>query len=286
MAFFSAFTLWIAILLGGPQDTDWGSLWTQLASLEATEPDAQGSLELWDQLAQAATHTPAGTRRQVLEAHLAAWKGQPHDLDPAQVSATGLDGHESWLLAAVLPTSPPKAQSVLQALAQTPTLDRDQLDMAWRTAAAEAGALRLAEGARPIQEILHARYQAAWTATHLCLTLMRLGELGELDRMMRAAIEREEAGGRSSAELWSQWGLAVLGAGQEHRARNLLGRALERGSQNAALILGRLDLQLGRLAAARANFRSSVLTEKPSAWALRGWGSSLLPKAQTNPKSN
>ena len=277
-------TLLLTLALGlGSDEPDWEQIWLKLGRLQAMEAGAEGSRSLLEELEQVESTAPEGARRALLGAHLEAWEGSTVSLLPDQVSLEGLSGHESWLLVEVLPTSPQRAEAVLYGLSLTPTLDSHQLDLAWRTAAAEAGALRLESGARPIQSLLHKRYAAAWTAIHLSLSLMRMGDLDALNQVMGQVIAQEEAAGRSSAELWSQWGLAQLGAGNEQRARDYLGFALARGSSNAAIILGRLDLQQGRIAQARANFRPSLLTERPSAWALRGWGASLLPQAQTQP---
>ena len=46
-------------------------------------------------------------------------------------------------------------------------------------------------------------------------------------------------------------------------------------------MLGRLDLDAGRLEAARKGFRASILSDRPAAWALRGWGLTLLPEPPT-----
>lgn len=278
----STLLLTLALSLGS-DEPDWAQIWLKLGRLEAMETGADGSQSLLEELKEVQSTAPEGARRALLGAHLKAWADSTVTPLTSQVSLEGLNGHESWLLVEVLPTSPQRAQAVLHGLGLTPTLDSHQLDLAWRTAAAEAGALRLESGALPIQRQLHERYAAAWTAVQLSLSLMRLGDLEALNQVMGQVITQEEAAGRSSAELWSQWGLAQLGAGNEQRARDYLGLALARGSSNAAIILGRLDLQQGRIEQARANFRPSLLTERPSAWALRGWGASLLPQAQTQP---
>ena len=137
--------------------------------------------------------------------------------------------------------------------------------------------MRLAEGALPIQEVLHARYQTVWSAIDLALTRTRLGDREGADTALAATIEREEGAGRPSADLWSQRGISALGFGDERRARDYFGQALARGSEDAALVLGWLELEAGRLEAARKAFRPSILSEQPAAWALRGWGLTLLP---------
>ena len=277
-------TLLLTLALGlGSDEPDWEQIWLKLGRLQATEAGTEQAQSLFEELTSAESSAPSGSRRALLGAHLHAWEGSTDALLAQQVSPEGLNGHETWLLVEVLPTSPQRAQAVLQGLSLTPTLNREQLNLSWRTAADEAGALRLESGAKPIQRILHQRYAAAWSAIHLSLSLMRMGDLEGLNQVMGQIIAQEEAAGRSSAELWSQWGLAQLGAGNEQRARDYLGFALARGSSDAAIMLGRLDLQQGRIEPARANFRPSLLTERPSAWALRGWGATLLPRAQTKP---
>jgi len=152
-----------------------------------------------------------------------------------------------------------------------------------RVVANEARALRLEQGALPIQLVLQERYLAAWSAIDLAVTHSRLGNVAALDILLASAIQREEAEGRPTADLWSRWGLARLGFGDESTARDYLGRALARGSTDAALVLGLMDLRAGRLESARNGLRPLILSDPPAAWALRGWGVSLLPPAHTEP---
>ena len=97
------------------------------------------------------------------------------------------------------------------------------------------------------------------------------------DAVLADVIASQEAAGRPTGDLWSQRGISALAAGDNRRALNYFGRALARGSSNAAVVLARMDLDAGRRRAARIGFRALLWYGEPGAWALRGWGLSLLP---------
>lgn len=277
----------------GAQDQDWPRAWTELARLEALAPgdaDADAIAAELRRFAQAREGSPSTTvdpaRVCLLELRLDRWSGAATDDSQralARLPLAGLTGPEAWTVAGELSPGPARVRAVQQALHTTPAPTRDQLLLAWNTAVDEARALRLEEGALPIQLVLQERYLAAWSAIDLALTHSRLGNVTALDTLLTGSIAREEAAGRPTAELWSRWGIAVLGFGDESTARDYLGRALARGSSDAALVLGQLDLRAGRLQSARNGLRPSILSDPPAAWALRGWGVSLLPPAHTQP---
>jgi hypothetical protein len=275
----------VAALWSGEREEDWPTVWNDLARLEALGPQDEGVDELVAALAAVAREERGTARGELLSAHLDRRAGRPIARPEAlaELRPDELSGPETWLLAGVLPAGPARVRALLAALERTPAPGRDELLLAWRSAVDEARALRLAECARPLQEILHERYRAPWSAIDLALTCSRLGDEAGVARVLGETIAHEEAAGRSSADLWSTWGNAVLGFGDESRARDYLGRALARGSTNAALVLGRLELDAGRLEAARMSFRPSILSERPAAWAVRGWGTSLLPAPHTPP---
>lgn len=183
---------------------------------------------------------------------------------------------EAWQRAAALPAGDPaRAAAVLEALAarQGP-LDDASLRLAWETGVAAASELRLGE-AVGIQQELAERHPEPWSAMDLALSLGRAGRTAEADLVLERALERVSRA--EGAGLWERRGLLWLGAGDERRARDCLGRALARGSGDAAVVLAWLDLERGRSAQARAGFRPGLYDDPPGAWALRGWGLSLLP---------
>ena len=193
--------------------------------------------------------------------------------DPAPADAR-------WAAIAAREPGPDRASAVGRALkAGGGPLSADHLRLAWEVAVEEATALRL-DGARAIQRVLHDRYAAVWSAMDLSLTLQRLGEEARADACLASQIAREESAGRPSGALWSQRGILALGSGDERRARDYLGLGCARGSADAGVVLARLDLDRGRLPAARAGFRALLLDDDPSPWAPRGWGLALLPQAE------
>jgi hypothetical protein len=178
---------------------------------------------------------------------------------------------DDWTAIEGRPISPERVQAVLQRLAQASALDARAQRVAWRVGLDEAQALRL-EPARAIQQRLHELVRADWSAMDLALTLNRLEGAAASDPVLEEQIARSHA----PAELWAQRGIYWLGAQNEARARDCLGHALAYGSSDAALVLAREDLARGRTRAARAGFRALLLDERPSPWALRGFGISLL----------
>ena len=190
----------------------------------------------------------------------------------------GVQGTDAWQRAeAARSGSPERSAALLEALAGTPgALEGAHLQLAWSVGVEAARALRL-EDAIAIQTELEARNPGDWSAMDLALSLGLAGRTEDADRVLGRALERDRSAGRPTAELWSRRGLLWLGAGRERIARDHLGRALARGSSDAALVLGRLDLERGDPWTARAEFRSGLYDDPPGAWALRGWGLSLLP---------
>ncbi len=257
---------------------DWSATWQDLARLRAADApaDAPALRAALTERARALADDPRGL---LLGAELDLLAG--HDVAEVASRLEALEprpfrGVELWFLADVL-RSPARAAVVLEALEDPAPLERWQLLLAWNTAVEEARELRLAGAAIDIQRELHRRYQADWSAIDLALSLRNLGDAQGADQTLAQTIERETGAGRPTAELWSQRGIAALGAGDEARGRDFLGRALASGSDDAGLVLGRLDLVAGRADAARRGFRPSILRTPPADWALRGWGLSLLP---------
>jgi hypothetical protein len=115
------------------------------------------------------------------------------------------------------------------------------------------------------------------------MTYRLLGDQAKVEQILCAAMEQEQAAGRPTHELWNQRGIAAQGFGDDRAARDHLGRALALGSEDAGLVLARMDLVAGRRAAARVGFRAHILNQPPPDWAWRGWGTTLLPAAFAEP---
>ncbi len=276
--------LWLAfILFGGLQGPDdWEATWNKLERLKSMTREDPAAMVSARELSETASAAEEDPRTWLLRAQLEKWAGRDPGMLAQRLSETSaqvFSVRESWLLAEVLPRGLPRVNALLRAMDQTPTLTQEALLFAWSVSVEEARDLRLAEGALPIQQRLHARYRAPWSAIDLAHTLSLLGRMAEADAILAEAIGQEEAARRPAADLWSQRGIIALGGGDGDRGRDYLGRALAQGSQDAALVLGRLDLAGGRLDAARKGFRPPILSGDDTGWSLRGWGQALLPEA-------
>jgi len=194
--------------------------------------------------------------------------------------APGQGAQDAWQRAAALPAGDPaRATAVLEALrAQPGALDEAAQRVAWETGVEAARALRI-EQAIAIQTALEERHPAAWSGMDLALSLGLAGRPDEADLVLERSLARAlTAEPAACGELWSRRGLLWMGQGEERRARDCLGRALARGSRDAALLLAWMDLEHGRLEGARAGFRAALYDDPSGAWALRGWGLALLPE--------
>ncbi len=188
----------------------------------------------------------------------------------------GFDPRALFWGAGLLPISPTRGAWIRAGLARKPELDRNELVLAFDVGVEEARALRLEDGALPIHAELHRRYGATWSAISLALTYRHLGRFEDSDRTLAEAIAAERARGRPAAELWSRRGIGALGCGHVAAGRGYLGRALALGYPDGGLVLAWLDLREGHVAAARRGFRALLRADEPGAWALRGWGLTLL----------
>jgi tetratricopeptide (TPR) repeat protein len=276
-------------VLGIPQQGDtWAQLWTELERLKGEVPAAEAAA-LTAHLQEALAEASEDPRGELLRASLEAHQGRDTSSTARRLAAlepTPFAPREHWFLADLLPRGPERARAVLRALEAPSNLARWQFILAWNTAVDGARGLRFEEFALPIQLALHARYQAEWSALDLALTYKSMGEHAEADRILAEAIEREDAAGRTTRNLWEQRGILALGSGDEARARDYLGKALAFGSDDAGLLLSRLDLMAGRTERARAGFRALILASPPPDWAWRGWGMTLLPPASERPAAH
>ena len=279
-------TALVVLLAATSQGNAWDELWVELERLRTGELRAPEEQLIRGRLAQAAEAHTRDPRSELLRAGLEALAGRDVSavaLRLAELSPDPFTPREHWFLADSLPGGPERARVLLSALRATPALARWQLLLAWSVAVDEARALRLEEHARPIQTLLHERYQADWSAMDLAMTCRLLGDRACVDQVLIEAIAREAAAGRPTRELWSQLGIATWGFGDTRLARDYLGKALALGSDDAALVLSRIDLLEGRVEVARRGFRASILSVPPPDWAWRGWGMTLLPEAHAHP---
>lgn len=271
------------------RDEAFAAAWRELVRLQTLERESGEAQALAARLLELSRRRSPAPEALLLEAQLGRWgSGEPGEaaVRLAKVPLRLLEPGACWFAVEVLPPGAVRVQALLRAMAATASLSNAQARLAFDVALEEALALRLNQGARPIQEVLHARFRAAWSGADLSLTHHRLGHAELADALMAEAIAREEAAGRPTADLWSRRGVAAFGNGDERAARSYLGRALAGGSMDGALMLGLIDLLDERLTAARMSFRTSILSPRPAAWALRGWGLTLLPAGSVPPEGS
>ena len=198
----------------------------------------------------------------------------------------GQEAEAAWAaVEAAAPDAPVRSEALREALRlQDGPLEGPRLQLAWTVGVEASRALRLDE-AIEIQTYLEHWHPADWSSMDLALSLGKSGRTEEADGVLARAIAREGAQGRFVGELWNRRGLLALGNNDERSARNHLGRALARGSGDAAVVLARLDLREGSFQTARAGFRSRLYDVPPGAWAQRGWGLSML-RPSSSPEPN
>lgn len=272
----------LVCLLAQTADGEREALWREVARIRSEALPAAEAEGLRRQLVAATEDLPPGPRTELLRIVLAGLGGAEvgaaatrlDALDPGPFSSL-----ESWFLVDVMPAGPARTNRVLTLLEDPAPLERWQLVVCWNVAVDEARALRLEQGALPIQARLHERYQADWSALDLALTLRKVGRREALEALFEDTLARARREGRPVPEVWAQRGIAAAGFGDERRARDYLGKALAEGSESAAVVLGRMDLEAGHMESARAGFRASILNLPPPDWSWRGWGTTLLPRA-------
>lgn len=272
----------LVCLLVQSSDGDREALWREVARIRSDALPASEAEGLRRQLAAAAEDLVPGPGTELLRTVLAGLGGA--DVEPAAIRLDALDPSpfsalESWFLVGVMPAGDRRTRRVLTLLEDPAPLARWQLVTCWNVAVDEARSLRLEQGALPIQARLHERYAADWSALDLALTLRRLGRREALEALFADVLAQAGRQGREVPEVWAQRGIAAAGFGDERRARDYLGKALSGGSDSAAVVLARMDLDAGRLESARAGFRASILHLPPPDWSWRGWGTTLLPGA-------
>jgi len=270
----------LAAAAAGPAERDWAAVWRRLAVVRAAALGAQTRTVGLAELTQVAEEERGTPRGALLAAHLGRLLGTGGTLTPPAGAQRPWPyaGEENWLAAEVLAPSPERAAAARRALdeQQGPVPD-ERVRLAFDVGVEEARALRL-ESARGLQEALHRRYRAIWSALDLALTDARLGDYPAADALLAEQIAAEEAAGRTAGDLWAQRGTFALGSGDEAGGRDYLGLGVARGSSDAAVVLARLDLEQGRLSEARAGFRALLQDDPLSPWTPRGWGVSLLPE--------
>lgn len=274
--------------LAAPRQADpWPQIWTELEALRGGKTSPTEADVLRKHLREVLERAANGPRADLLDAGLEALSGRDVTAAAARLCALQpcpFSTRELWLLADLAPRGQERAHIVLTALEAHGPLADWQVLLAWNVAVDEARALRLEETALPIQISLNERFRAQWSAEDLALTLRLLGREDASSRVLEDAIRQERDAGRRPAGLLEKRGIHALGFGDEALARDYLGQALAEGSDDAGLVLARLDLMSCSSENARCGFQALLFRQPPADWAWRGWGSALLPAPFAAPK--
>jgi hypothetical protein len=262
------------------QDDSWAQIWSELEALRSGKISAAEASVLRGHLGDTLVQHADAPRAELLGLALAALTGSDASAAAARLATLApspFTARESWFLADLLLPGPERARLVLAALESQDPLADWQVLLAWNVAVDEARALRFETTALPIQLGLHERYRAAWSAEDLALTYRFLGRGQDAQTLLERAIDTERAAGQRAAGLLEKRGIQALGDGDGAAARDYLGQALALGSDDAGLVLARMDLFAGRNEEARRGFQAHILGQPPPDWAWRGWGTALLP---------
>lgn len=262
-----------------PQEraTDWARVWGSLRAAEAAAPGSAERAAAVGELRREGQAVPAGWRARVLAFHLARLAGEEAApvAGPEPPETLALVAGEAWIAARALEPGPAGERALFAALREVGAQDEQAcLVLAFERFQALMDAFRL-ERALPLAEAMFARRPAGWSAVNLARALTRAGRHVEARAVLTAQIERD-SDPASLVALHDERALAALGAGDERAGERDLGYAWARGSPNAGVVLGQRALTAGLRERARAIFRTLLDAEPPEAWALRGWGLSMV----------
>lgn len=306
-------SLLLATLAGFPrvQDTAqvagsdaWAETWRTLDVLERSAPGSavrrQSAAELEsfqarrERSARKRHDRVEAFRSRVLEAQLARLAQRPfRPVSDPRVPIVWLPG-EAWIAAQVAGPGPTRVAAIETALGETLPGDlAERIRFAFRTAAEDARALRLAES-QQIARALHDRVQAAMaselpdehrsvtqSAVLLALVSRLKGEHADALAVLEPRLASTQ-GPADRRELLVEIGRTQWAAGQDASATRALGEAIALGSSDAGWLLGRNALSEAAISRARALFRTLISNSEEGTAptpALRGYGLSLLSGA-------
>jgi tetratricopeptide (TPR) repeat protein len=260
------------------QETDWDATWDELERVVA-KPDEGDGPAARARLAVLAAREGADPRGRILAAWLERAAGRALTIELTAAEVDEVSPRAAWLAARVMADGPARDRALTRALEGLPAAQVAEVyGPAYQRYVALADSYQT-ERALVLARALHARAQALWSAINLANSLRRTGRFDEARAVLTEQLERTRDD-PDRAELLQARALVAAAAGWRGRERDDLGAALAHGSVDAAVVLGRLALSEGHPGRARAVFRSVLREDPPQAWALRGWGLSMLPRAR------
>jgi len=272
----------LSVAPGSLQAGDWAATWALCQDL-VTAPQERRT-EAAERLSEVLSASASGVRAQVVAHHLKSYRGQaPEPVDCAQLPGLSLGGAWAFSMALVPGESLDDAlklalleglQVPLSAEAEAQLLQRGY--ERFMTHSEGADALR----SSTLAYALHELAQAPWSAMNLAISSTRAGAYETGAEALKALL-RTELRSADRVTLSSRLSLVYLGEGGLLGARRHLGAGLTKASGDSRIVLGLWSLERGRLARSRALFRAALAADSKQAWAGRGWGLSMVPRANS-----
>ena len=268
-----------------PAPEPWGQAWRDLARLEESVPgspqferirrDLDGLQDREERSAKKSRDAAAGYRAQILRAQVARLRGASFKPVGEPASAVALFSGEAWLALQVAAPGPTRVRALAAALAESAKADLPpRVERGIEAAEEDARNLKL-DWAAAEARALHASAPDRRTARLLARVLRLRGETDDAAALLeRTVADSTDAADR--AALRDDLGEVRLAAGDEDAALREFGAALALGSGRAAEHLAARALSDGRIARARALYRSLEDEAYRRHGAARGYGLALL----------
>ena len=240
--------------------------------------------EAAERLSEVLSASGSGVRGEVVAYHLKSYRGAaPEPVLCAQLPVLSPGGAWAFSMALAPGESLDDAlklalseglQGTLPGQAEARLLQRGY--ERFMTHSDSADALRSSALARPLHELA----RAPWSAMNLAISSTRAGAY-EAGAEALEGLLRTELSVADRETLSSRLSLVYLGESGLLGARRHLGAGLTQASGDSRIVLGLWFLERGHLARARALFRAALAADSKQAWAGRGWGLSMVPRANS-----
>ena len=263
----------------------WGQAWRDLGRLEESVPgspqferirrELESLMEREDHGAKKSRDAGAAYRAQILRAQIARLRGAPFKPVGQPAPELPLFSGEGWLVLQVAAPGPTRVRALSAALAETGKADLPpRVERGIEAAEEDARNLKL-DWAAAEARALHASAADRRTARLLARILRLRGENDDAAALLDATL-RDASEAADRAALHDDLAEIRLASGDEDAALKELGAALALGSSRAAGHLAARALSEGRIARARALYRSLQEDAYRAHGAARGYGLALL----------
>ena len=267
---------------GALRANDWAATWALCQDLVSAPKERRA--EAAERLSEVLSASGSGVRAEVVAHHLKSYRGSaPEPVPCAQLPVLSPGG--AWAFSMALAPGVSLDDALKLALSEglrgtLPDQAEAQLLQRgyerFRTHSDAADALR----SSALAHALHELAQAPWSAMNLAISSTRAGDY-EAGADALEGLLRSELSSADYETLSSRLSLVYLGESGLLGARRHLGAGLTKGSGDSLIVLGLWFLERGHLARARALFRAALAADSKQAWAGRGWGLSMVPRANS-----